>query len=85
MVNSAKAILLSEDIKTNTQAGIISQFDEFFVDTKRVELGASFSDIIYQIKVLPPTEKFAKNYINTAVQFLAKVKIFRENELTVRN
>ncbi|HET8752835.1 MAG TPA: HEPN domain-containing protein, partial [Salinimicrobium sp.] len=28
IVNSAKALLLSEDKKTNTQAGIISQFDE---------------------------------------------------------
>ncbi|MFT5791465.1 MAG: sulfite reductase (ferredoxin), partial [Saprospiraceae bacterium] len=43
MVNSAKAILLSENIKTNTQVGIISQFDELFVGTKRIELGTSFS------------------------------------------
>ena len=31
MVNSAKAILLSENIKTNSQAGIILQFDELFI------------------------------------------------------
>ena len=77
MVNSAKAILLSENVKTNTQAGIISQFDELFVETKRVELGTSFSDLIYQIKMYPPTEDFAVNYINSAEEFLTIVRAFR--------
>ncbi|WP_179020968.1 HEPN domain-containing protein [Winogradskyella forsetii] len=81
MVNSAKAILLSEDIKTNTQAGIIKQFDELFVETKRIDLGTSFSDLIYQIKVFPPTEDFASNYINTAQQFLEKVRAFRDAQV----
>lgn len=85
MVNSAKAILLSENIKTNTQAGIIKQFDELFVETKRMDLGSSFSDIIYQIKVFPPTRDFAISYIKSAEQFLKKVKAFREKEVTVKN
>ncbi|MFC0604127.1 HEPN domain-containing protein [Winogradskyella pulchriflava] len=84
MVNSAKAILLSENIKTNTQAGIISQFDELFVETKKITLGTSFSDLIYQIKVYPPTEDFANNYINAAAQFLTEVKAFREEQLAVK-
>jgi sulfite reductase (ferredoxin) len=85
MVNSAKAILLSENIKTNTQAGIIKQFDEGFVETQRINLGASFSDIIYQIKVFPPTEDFAINYIKAAEQFLGSVKAFREEQVAVKN
>ena len=32
LVNSAKALLLAENKKTNTHAGIISQFDELFVE-----------------------------------------------------
>ena len=85
MVNSAKAILLSENVKTNTQAGIIKQFDELFVDTKRIDLGISFSDIIYQIKVHAPTEDFATSYITSANQFLEAVKAFRETQLLVNN
>ncbi|MBF8150192.1 HEPN domain-containing protein [Winogradskyella sp. F6397] len=81
MVNSAKAILLSENIKTNTQAGIIKQFDELFVETKRIDLGTSFSDLIYQIKVFPPSKEFAKNYINTAQQFLGSVRAFRDEQV----
>ncbi|WP_299128046.1 HEPN domain-containing protein [uncultured Winogradskyella sp.] len=82
MVNSAKAILLSENIKTNTQAGIIKQFDEGFVETKRIDLGSSFSDIIYQIKKFPPTKDFAVSYIKAAEQFLEKVKAFREADVS---
>lgn len=85
MVNSAKAILLSENITTNTQAGIISQFDELIVETKKIDLGASFSDLIYQIKVFPPTKDFAKNYIQTAELFLAKVRDYREEQKTIKN
>lgn len=85
MVNSAKAILLSENIKTNTQAGIIKQFDEGFVETHRINLGTSFSDIIYQIKVFPPTEDFATSYIKAAEQFLESVKVFREEQIAVKN
>jgi sulfite reductase (ferredoxin) len=85
MVNSAKAILLSENIKTNTQVGIISQFDELFVGTKRIELGTSFSDLIYQIKVYPPTKDFASNYIGTASKFLNAVKVFRQEQIIIKN
>ncbi len=35
IVNSAKALLLAEDQKTNTHAGIISRFDELFVASKK--------------------------------------------------
>jgi sulfite reductase (ferredoxin) len=85
MVNSAKAILLSENIKTNTQAGIINQFDELFVDTKKVELGTSFSDIIYQIKVHAPTKDFAASYIESAETFLEVVRGYRLLELAKIN
>jgi sulfite reductase (ferredoxin) len=85
MVNSAKAILLSENIKTNTQAGIIKQFDELFVETKKIDLGTPFSDVIYQIKVCPPSKDFANNYINTAEQFLEHVKSFRELEVAIKS
>jgi sulfite reductase (ferredoxin) len=83
MVNSAKASLLAENKKTNTHANIISQFDEFFVETGNINLGTSFADIIYQIKVFPPTEDFAKNYINASEQFLKSVRAFREEQVAV--
>ena len=77
MVNSAKALLIAEDVRTNTHAGIISQFDEFFIESGKIELGVSFSELIYQINKNAPTEDFASKYIENANQFLAKVRTFR--------
>ncbi|MDB4094487.1 HEPN domain-containing protein, partial [Flavobacteriaceae bacterium] len=81
MVNSAKALLLSKNHSTNTQASIINQFDEVFVSTNSISLGSTFSELIYQINTNAPTELFAKNYINTANEFLTTVKEFRKNDL----
>ena len=81
MVNSAKALLLSKDHSTNTQASIINQFDEVFVSTNLISLGATFAELIYQINKNEPSESFAKNYINTANQFLTTLKEFRKNDL----
>jgi sulfite reductase (ferredoxin) len=36
LVNGAKALLLSENVSTNTQAGIINQFDETFINTEKI-------------------------------------------------
>ncbi|WMI64011.1 HEPN domain-containing protein [Aestuariibaculum sp. YM273] len=83
LVNSAKAILLAENKKTNTHAGIISDFDKLFVETGKLDLGASFSDIIYQINKFAPTEEFAVRYIAEANQFLDKVRAFREADKSV--
>ena len=78
LVNSAKAMLLAENKKTNTHAGIIAQFDEFFVESDRIVLGTSFSDLIYQINKFPPTKDFATKYIENSNQFLNKVRAYRE-------
>ncbi len=80
MVNSAKAILLSENISVNTQAGIINTFHAEFVENNKINLGVSFSELIYQIKNNAPTEAFAKKYIENATDFLGAVRVFRENE-----
>ena len=81
MVNSAKALLLSKNHTTNTQASIIEQFDEVFVSTNSISIGSTFSELVYQIRNNAPTALFAKNYINTANEFLTTVKEFRKNDL----
>ncbi|MDO5979608.1 HEPN domain-containing protein [Flavivirga spongiicola] len=80
LVNSAKALLLAENKKTNTHAGIVSQFDELFIASGNIDLGTSFSELIYQINKFAPTEAFAAKYISNANLFLEKVRTFREAE-----
>ena len=77
IVNSAKALLLSENVTTNSQANIISQFDDLFVKTDKIDLPTSFAEFIYQLKENEPTELFANNYVADAQLFLKKADGFR--------
>lgn len=81
LINAAKAILISDGQRTNTQAGIVKQFDELYVDTNKIALGTSFSELIYQIQQYAPSEEFATSYTKNAVQFLQKTRAYRVAEL----
>jgi len=82
IVNSAKASLLAENKKTNTHSSIISQFDEVFILGGKIDLGTSFSDLIYQINKFAPTKEFAEKYIKDAGRILQKVRAFRALEIS---
>jgi sulfite reductase (ferredoxin) len=82
LVNSAKALLLAENKKTNTHASIISQFDDLFITSKKIDLGISFSELIYQINKFAPSKEFAEIYIENSNKFLQKVRAYRTAEIT---
>ena len=77
LVNTAKAMLLAENKKTNTHASIIAQFDEFFVASGKIELNTTFSELIYQINKNTPNKGFCSQYINDSENLLKKVQRFR--------
>ena len=79
LVNTAKALLTSEGIKTNTQAGIIQNFDAHFVVNNTIELPTTFAELIYQIKEEKPSKIFAESYLADATNFYKKVDVFRKN------
>ncbi|MEM9546880.1 MAG: HEPN domain-containing protein [Bacteroidota bacterium] len=80
MINTAKALLLSENITTNTQAGIILQFEEQFIASNRLNLGVNFSDLVYQIRLYAPSQEFAQRYIANAQSFLETVQAFKNSQ-----
>ncbi|SEN46461.1 sulfite reductase (ferredoxin) [Flavobacterium sp. CF108] len=80
-VNGAKALLLSENQKTNHHAGIVDLFDTVFVENNKIELNSTFKDLVYQINKNEPSEVFAKDYIAQAVVFFDKIETFRAQEL----
>ena len=77
LVNTAKAMLLAENKKTNTHASIIAQFDELFIASGKIELNTTFSELIYQINKNAPNKAFCSQYINDSENLLQKVKRFR--------
>ncbi len=80
-VNGAKALLLTESVKTNTQAGIIRQFDETFVATGKITLPSTFSALVYQIKKNEPSATFAKKYQTEVANFFKEIESYRQNQL----
>ncbi len=83
IVNTAKALLTSEEKKTNTHVGIISQFDEFFGD--KIDLGVPFSTLIYQIKNNEPTKEFAQKYLSDAQLFYKIANNYRTKTVSNEN
>jgi sulfite reductase (ferredoxin) len=80
-VNGSKALLLSENQKTNHQAGIIDLFDTVFVATNKIPLGSSLKELVFQINQNEPSEAFAKKYIAEAVTFFETIETFRAKDL----
>lgn len=81
-INTAKALLTSEQKKTNTQSVIVKNFDEHFVNSNLINLSGSFSELVYQIKQNEPTEAFAKNYLEQAKEFYHQVDAHRAKEVS---
>ncbi|SFW67614.1 sulfite reductase (ferredoxin) [Sinomicrobium oceani] len=85
LVNTAKALLLSENKKTNTHAGIIAQFQEVFVDEGKISIdtdaGNTFAALTYQINKNEPSEAFAGKYLKDSRVFLEQIRIYRDQEL----
>ena len=78
-ISGAKALLLDKSVNVSTQMGVISKFDEHFVQTGEVDLGGkTMSDIALQINQKEPSEAFANAYIQEAADFLRIAKQYRQ-------
>ena len=81
MVNSAKAMLTSENTKVNTHNSIIKDFDEKFVADGRISVAGGFENLVLQLNKKEPTKEFAASYIKDAKLFLETVEKYRQQEL----
>lgn len=81
MINTAKAVLIGENIKTNTQAGIVKDFDQYFVESGLIKIGSTLSELIYQIRSNKADKAFSKQYFADAQNFYKLVDNLRTNAL----
>ncbi|RPE12462.1 HEPN domain-containing protein [Chitinophaga lutea] len=77
MIQTAKSILLDENVNCNTQHGIMSDFDKHFVETGRFPLEGTFRNMVLQINQHEPTESFAKQYYQQAKAFYDRAQQYR--------
>lgn len=80
LVNTAKALLVSEGLKTNTQAGIIKDFDEKYPEKGHFSLEKSFQETVYAMNENKPTKDFAQSYLKLSKQFVRDAFILREKK-----
>jgi sulfite reductase (ferredoxin) len=80
-VNGSKALLLSENQKTNNQAGIIDLFDTVFIETNKIPLQSTLKELVFQINKNEPSEEFAAKYIQEAIVFFDTIEAFRLKDL----
>ncbi len=82
LINTAKALLTTEQLKNNTQSVIIKNFDEHFVSKGLLELPSSFAALVYEIKENEPSEAFATSYLQRAKEFYQLADAFRLKQLS---
>jgi sulfite reductase (ferredoxin) len=81
IVNTAKALLTAEGKKTNTHNKIITDFNEVFVASGKIDLGTDFEEFIYQINQNEASQEFATQYLKDAEKFYTLVDQYRQKEL----
>ena len=81
MVNSAKALLTAEKVKTNTHASMIKDFDKLYVETGKIAFEGGFDKVALQLNKNEPSKAFAKSYLEDAKTVLQRLETFRKMEL----
>lgn len=81
-ITGAKAALMSKDVPTNTQHGIVSDFDKHFVGQRNFhnEEG-TFKTLVFSISKNEPSETFARYFITQAEEFLANINAYRTQQI----
>jgi sulfite reductase (ferredoxin) len=79
-ISTAKALLLDKDVKCNTQAAIIQDFDTHFVAEGIFKFEPNFKGEVLQINQQEPGEQFAKQYIGKALLFLQQATQYRQQQ-----
>lgn len=80
-INTAKGLLLTKEVPTNTQIGILNDFEKHFPFKSKYFEGKNFKDVVLQINQQEPTKAFAEAYLAEAEQFLTHAKKVREELL----
>lgn len=79
LVTGAKAYLVDQGLKTNSQHGIIHDFEKTIEAKKEIFLGGkSFSETVFRIREIEASETFAKEYFSLADQFVSEIKRIRQ-------
>ena len=81
-VNSAKAMLLGENVKNNSHMAVIRDFDRIFVENGSFSFPeGTFREHVLQINKHEPSKDFAEEFLNKAKFFLDEIKSARSKQV----
>ncbi len=82
-INTAKALLLTSDVRPSTQIQTMLDFQKHFVDTGEITSLGDFKEHVLRINKNEPTPEFATQYWNDSRQFMDDVQAYRKNQKEV--
>jgi len=77
LVVTAKAMLLTEDIRCNTHIGIIKDFDKYFIQEGKLVVTGNFETYVLEFNARPAEQHFAAEYLKRAKNFLKRAQNYR--------
>ncbi|UHG93113.1 nitrite/sulfite reductase [Spirosoma oryzicola] len=81
-ITGARAALMSRDVPTNTQHGIVSDFDKTFLGEPDFhQTDGEFKALVFSINKQEPSELFATQFVAKAEAFLQAVQAYREAQI----
>ncbi len=84
-IHSAKALLLTKNVQTNSQYSVLNEFEKNFVETGEYKFANGFKKLVLQINQVEPEKEFAEFYYTQAKSFLKWVKEYREQQIKKEN
>jgi len=79
-INTAKAMLLTNDIKPATQIQTLNDFQEHYVKTGLINNAEDFKEHVLRINKNEPTEQFALAFWNDSIRFLDDMHAYRNTQ-----
>ncbi|WP_128544014.1 HEPN domain-containing protein [Larkinella soli] len=80
-ITSAKAALMTKEVSTNTQHGIVNDFDKNFIGEGFHTGEGEFKTLVFSISKNEPSEDFARVFVEKADRFLIGIRAYRERQI----
>lgn len=79
-INTAKALLLTRDIRPSSQYQTINDFQREFVESQAFGYVGNFKEDVLQINKHEPTRSFAETFLRDSVAFMENARAYRSPE-----
>jgi len=83
-INTAKAMLLTQDVKPSTQYQVMTEFQKLFIEGNLMDIGSNFREYVLRINKNAPSEQFAQRFLSDSSAFLEQAYDWRKaNKIAV--